>query len=52
MYGNLGMQPRMQGGLMGAPRAANNAIMMQQGQPAPLFPMGDSAHLSGAVPQA
>ena len=31
MYGNLGMQPSMQGGLMGAPGITNNAMMMQQG---------------------
>ena len=28
MYGNLGMQPRMQGGLMGALGVTNNAMMM------------------------
>lgn len=26
MYGNLGMQPGMQGGLMGAPGMINNAL--------------------------
>ena len=47
MYGNLGMQPRMQGGLMGARGMTNNAMLMQQ---APLL-TGGSAHPSGAVPQ-
>ena len=37
---------------MGALGVTNNAMMMQQGQLAPLFPIGSSAHLLGAVPQA
>ena len=36
---------------MGVPGITNNAMLMQQGQPAPLLPTGGSAHLSGVVPQ-
>ena len=51
MYGNLGMQSGMQGGLMGALGMINNALLMQQGQQASLFPTGGSAQPSGVVPQ-
>ena len=45
------MQPGMQGGLMGAPQMINNALIMQQGQQAPLFPASGSAYPSRVVPQ-
>lgn len=51
MYGNLGMQRGMQGGLLGAPGMINNALLMQQGQQAPLPFKGGSAQPSVVVPR-